>query len=126
MRGVLALWLTFVPLAAGIACSHNRASTVYDPAAPVSVVVQNNNVQDIDVFAFGDGGRRRLGTVVSHSTATYFLDSGFLGSAGMVQLVAEPVASRGSAIQARVPVQPGQEVRWMLESSLARSYVSVR
>jgi hypothetical protein len=118
-------WVVFLSLAGGVACSRHRTPVPYDPSSPVVVVVRNNNVQDVDVYANADGGRRRLGTVVSHSSQTYFLDTGFMGSSKVVTLVAEPIANRGGRIQARVGAQPGQEIRWNLESALERSYVSV-
>jgi hypothetical protein len=126
MRHALTFLLALASLAAPAGCSRNRAPAVYDPAAPVVLVVRNNNVQDVDVFATGDGGRRRLGTVVAHSQQTYFLEPEFISGTRELQLLGEPIANRGSRIQARVGVQPGQEVRWTLESSLERSYVSVR
>jgi hypothetical protein len=126
MRRALACWLALASVAAGSACSRNQPPAAFDPAAPVVLVVRNNNVQDVDVFATGDGGRRRLGTVVAHTEQTYVLEADFISGTRLLQLVAEPIASRASRIQARVGVQPGQEVRWTLESSLQRSYVSVR
>jgi hypothetical protein len=113
-------------MAAGSGCSRKNLPAAYDPAAPVVLVVRNNNVQDVDVFATADGGRRRLGTVVAHSAQTYILDGGFLGSSRMLQLGAEPIANRSGGVQTRIGVQPGQEVRWTLESALARSFITVR
>jgi hypothetical protein len=118
-------WLALLYLVTAGGCSRNQATVAYDPAAPVAVVVRNNNVQDVDVFATSDGARRRLGTVVSHSSQTYFLEAAFVSGGRVVVLLAEPIANRGGRIQARVGVQPGQEIRWNLESSLERSFVSV-
>ena len=125
-RALTTIPVLFATMVAGIACARHGPPAAYEPGEPVSIVIQNNNSQDLDVFAFGDGGRRRLGTIVSHSTQTYFLDSGFIGASRTLQLTAEPIANRSGGVQARIGVQPGQEVRWTLESSLARSFFSVR
>lgn len=111
-------------LAAG--CPGKGPPRPFDPGAPVVVVIRNNNFQDIDVFAFGDGGQRRLGTVVAHTSGTFSLSAAFVGRGSDVRLVAEPVANRSGGVQARVVVLPGQQITWMLESSLTRSFVSVQ
>jgi hypothetical protein len=126
MRHALTLLLHLASLITSTACSRGRPPATYDPGSPVAIVVRNNNSQDVDIYAFGDGGRRRLGTLVSHTTETYFLEAGFLGSSRMLRLTAQPIANRSGGAQASVGVQPGQEVRWTLETSLARSYISVQ
>jgi hypothetical protein len=117
---------TAAVLVAAAGCSRKTPPPVYDAAAPVVVVVRNNNFADIDVFAYGEGGTRRLGTVVSHTVGTFPLPISFVGRGRDLRLVAEPLANRGGAIQARVGVAPGQQITWNLESTLTRSYLSVR
>ncbi|HVE78090.1 MAG TPA: hypothetical protein VNA89_04490 [Gemmatimonadaceae bacterium] len=126
MALIARLTATAAVLALIAGCPRKGPPPRFDPDAPVVVIVRNNNFQDVDVFAFGDGGQRRLGTVVAHTSGTFSLTPSFIGRGNDLRLVAEPVANRSGGVQARVGVLPGQQITWMLESSLTRSYVSVR
>lgn len=103
------------------------------PDAPILVVVDNRNWQDIVLYAVCDGTRARLGLVTAVSTQTFALPDGLRTLGGELYLIADPV---GRAEQSgrqltrftseRVQVQPGQRIEWTLQSALERSSMLVR
>jgi hypothetical protein len=124
-RATFHLFFLAILTASGQGCFKRSPPAVYDPAAPIFLVVRNNSRQDVTVQVSGEGGRRRLGNVVASTAESYTLTAVFLGGSRELNLVAEAIGSRDAA-RTRVTALPGQEVVWTLEAVLSRSYVSVR
>ena len=63
--------------------------------------------------------------VVGLSTASFVLPHRSLQRGGRLQLRAYPVGGPGSFTSEDLLVQPGQGIKWILESDLSRSSVTV-
>jgi hypothetical protein len=86
-----------------------------------TLVVQNYNFADVDVFAVQDGDvSTRLGMVTGESTANFAVDPS-LFPAGMLALVARPIGGFGVACSGPVVVSPGQTVTFMIQPDLRAS-----
>jgi hypothetical protein len=99
-------------------------------AAPVAsgatVVVQNDNFADMDVFVVRDGDvLTRLGTVTGVSSARFSVDPSLFPT-GTLALVARPIGGSGVARSGPVLVNAGQIVTFMIEPDLHASTASVR
>ncbi|MGH7536102.1 MAG: hypothetical protein ACREMG_11055 [Gemmatimonadales bacterium] len=117
-----------VLLAAGLAaCSHNPPPSpeLGTPQANVLVTVQNQNVNDVDVFAVINGVRQRLGTVVSQSSGSFEIPWDRIGPAGGVSLIAAPIGASGAYRSGRLTIQPGSQVSLTVTPLLRNSIVVV-
>lgn len=109
------------------------ASVTADPAeragaagAATTVEVTNHNWQDVVVYALHATRRVRLGTVVSMSTERFELSSTTLGTAGSVQLLADPIGSPRPYRTEQILVNPGGRIELKVANSLALSSYAVR
>jgi hypothetical protein len=103
----------------------SRQTQPNDWNADVSVEVESHNTSDIVVYLMNGGQSQRLGMVPAVSTATFVVPYRQLATGGKVRLRAYQVGGRGSFTSEDVLLQPGQGVRWTLESDLSRSSLSV-
>jgi hypothetical protein len=118
------LWLAGVP-----ACSllSSRGSESGSPPArsEISVEVESHNWSDIVIYLMNGNQAGRLGMVTGLSTIHFVLPYRKLGTGGKVRLRAYPVGGPGSFTSEDLLVQPGQWVKWTLESDLSRSSLAV-
>ena len=111
------------------ACARNaKPSTgeVSPTAGSVAVIVTNNNLADVDVYAIADGGMRlRLGTVTAVSSATLTARPSMFAT-GTLRLVASPIGGRGLARTDPLLVAGGQTVNFTILPNLAASFGTVQ
>jgi hypothetical protein len=121
---LLSLALFGVPMAQGC-----RSSNAYDANNPQSgvayLVVKNDNLLDMDVYAISSGLPTRIGTVTGLSTARFALQPTLFGATDF-RVVATPIGGNGRASSGQLIVQPGQTIDFTIGSSLRQSFASVR
>lgn len=126
----LAFLAAFLSVAA---CAHHRRAkngAEDDEPLPVPefvmVSVENHNWSDVIVWLVqADGMTTRIGTVSGSSNAVLQFRGSYITGGGSLQLLARPVGGRTSLRSERFTVQPGQQVMWTIETSLARSSLAV-
>ena len=127
-RAGVASWLPKLMLAAALAaCSHNPppAPQPGTPAANVVVSVQNQNLNDVDVFANINGVPQRLGTVTSQSTNSFEIKWDQIGPAGRLAIVVSPIGSPGAYRSGTLAIQAGAQVSVMVAPVLSNSTTQV-
>lgn len=120
----LSVWLAFVP-ACGLLSSRRSESGASPAKSEISVEVESHHWNDIVIYLMNGNQSQRLGMAPSLSTAHFVLPYRKLGAGGKVRLRAYPVGGPGSFISEDLLVQPGQWVKWTLESDLSRSSMAV-
>jgi hypothetical protein len=91
----------------------------------VSVLVMNNNYNDVNVYAVRGGERIRLGTVTGNSSSTLTMDRAIYG-VNDVSLVAIPIGGFGAARSGRLSLTAGDTVEFRIMQVLDQSNVFVR
>jgi hypothetical protein len=123
-----ALLLSFALLGAPMA-QGCRSSNTYDANNPqpdvVYLVVKNDNLLDMDVYALSSGLPTRIGTVTGLSTARFALQPTLYGTIDF-RIIATPIGGNGRASSGQLIVQPGQTIDFTIGSSLRQSFASVR
>ncbi|MEP6692362.1 MAG: hypothetical protein ABJD07_14470 [Gemmatimonadaceae bacterium] len=88
--------------------------------------VENNNVNDVIVYAVGEGMEpRRLGLVTAVSRADFTL-SPEIFLTGQLEIIGRPLASSSVARSGPLTVSAGREVTFRIEINLAASMATVR
>jgi len=122
-RGVLAL-LAALFLGAGCGgLSHRSNDSSLD--SEILVEVENHHWSDIVIYVIESSQSQRLGMVGGSSSKQFVFPYRKLASGGRVYLRAYAVGGSGSTTSDDLRVQPGQGVKWILESDLKRSSLSV-
>lgn len=120
-------WVLLASLIAAGCASHSSRKT--DPApgldAEVSLEVENHNWSDVVIYLLRGGQPERLGMVTAHSTGTFVFPYRRLGASGNSRLSAYPIGGRSGFSSENLLVQPGQSIKWTLESDLNRSSLMV-
>jgi hypothetical protein len=113
-------------LAALGACRSNGPDTspTPDPDTPVLVEVENHYLGDVVIYLVRGTQRERLGMVTALSTAEYSFPWRRLVGSSVNRLLAYPIAGSAYASDP-LQVQPGQSIKWTLESDLNRSSLAV-
>ena len=117
---------------------HHATSTDTGPVATVAndhlltirVDVQNDNMQDVNVYVLHGGLRSRVGVAGAASASSFTFPAYYAARATMVQIAAVPLIGgrfgwRKSIISDPVAVQFGQRIQFSLESDLSRSTIAV-
>ncbi len=115
----------FVLLVACGVTSRTPDSSQPHPGGEISVEVESHHFSDIVIYLMNGSQSQRLGMVVGLSTASFVLPHRSLQRGGRLQLRAYPVGGPGSFTSEDLLVQPGQGIKWILESDLSRSSVTV-
>jgi hypothetical protein len=117
---------------AGILLGCASRSEDSDPDAPLSpasaevaLEVENHAWSDIVIYLVRGTATDRLGMVGSLSTATFVFPYRKLGVGTDVRLRAYPIGGPRAFTSEHVLVQPGQWIKWTLESDLTRSFLAV-
>jgi hypothetical protein len=126
----LTLGLTLATALLTVACARTMASpganAATAPSGAATVVVQNNNFSDVDVFTVQDGTvTTRLGMVTGGSTATFAVDPSFFPT-GQLGLIATPIGGSGVARSGPVLVNSGKTVTFMIQPDLRSSMATVQ
>lgn len=99
-------------------------STQPDPDATVLVEVENHFMGDVVIYLVRGSLRQRLGMVTALSSTEFSFPWRSLGSSSNNRLVAYPIAGSAYASDPLL-IQPGQWIKWTLESDLSRSSLAV-
>jgi hypothetical protein len=94
-------------------------------ATEVSVEVENHNWSDIVIYLMRGNQPRRLGMVTSLSTIHFAFPYRSLSTGGNLRLRAYPIGGPGAYTSEDLVLQPGQLVKWTLESDLSRSFLAI-
>ncbi|HXT18247.1 MAG TPA: hypothetical protein VN706_21630 [Gemmatimonadaceae bacterium] len=108
----------------GCARPNELADGDLDPTAPIAVKVQNQNFNDVDVFAVSGGMARRLRTVTGVSSGMFSLDASY--AARSLYIVASPIGGFGRASSGQLNVSAGDTVEFRVGPKLANSGVLIR
>ena len=121
-------------LVAGVACAFafgcgHAANTLVNgmpaPSDAVVVSVQNNNWQDVDVYAVAGGQRVRLGNVTTAHESNFILPGGMSLSPDLrIQL--HPLAANRDFVSSRIIANPGDVIEVTVMNGLAQTSVVVR
>lgn len=111
--------------ACGLLSSQRSESGGSPTKSEISVEVESHNWSDIVIYLMNGTQSQRLGMVVGLSTTHFVFPYRRLGTGGRVRLRAYPVGGPGSFTSEDLLVQPGQWVKWTLESDLSRSSIAV-
>jgi hypothetical protein len=128
-RGVLAL---LVSLSLGPGCglfsSHSKDSSRPNDSSldsEILVEIENHHWSDIVVYLMDGSQSQRLGLVTGLSSKHFIFPYRKLTTGGNVRLRAYAVGGSGTTTSDDLRLQPGQGVKWILESDLSRSSLSV-
>jgi hypothetical protein len=122
------LW-SLMLVAAVAGCRSKGAKTAPEPEAdpntPVVVDVENHYQGDVVIYLVQGSQRQRLGMVTALSTASFSFPWSRLQVSGSNRLLAYPIGGAGAHASEPLYLQPGQSIKWTLESDLDRSSLAV-
>lgn len=132
MRGSIAAGVRMLGLAAlllGCAGKSKDGDPDVEPSdaqAEVALEVENHSWNDVVIYLVRSTAAERIGTVGSLNTKTFVFPFRKLGIGNDARLRADPIGSDQVFTSENLLVQPGQWIKWTLESDLSRSFVTVR
>lgn len=95
------------------------ASAGGGPEPPyATVVVENDNIATVNIYAVRNGSRFRLGTVTGLATQEFELRRHMLGSAGDLRLVIDPIGSQRNYLTQSSIVNEGDVIELRVSSFL--------
>ena len=112
----------------GCASKSEDADQDVDPretSAELALEVENHGWSDIVIYLVRGTAVERLGMVGALNTETFVFPYRMLGIGNDVRLRAYPIGGPRSFTSENVLVQPGQWIKWTLESDLTRSFLAV-
>lgn len=135
MRMKTAVVLSVALTAAGVAggCATGRGAGTYDeltsaqpaPEHAATVRVENNNWQDVDVYAIRSGQKIRLGMVTSMTSTDFALPASLLTGSPNVQLYIHPIGTNGGYLSQSMLVAAGQTIDLRVENNINLTSYSV-
>ncbi len=117
--------LVAVPAAAAQTASEERSETPAAVSQRTTVRVINDNWQDITVYAFRAGYRRRLGTVTSFTSRVLTLPRTLLIPNNELRLIADPIGRRAVHVSEPLVVNAGDVVEWRLLNNIRLSNIFI-
>jgi hypothetical protein len=113
-----------------LGCASRSEDRETDPlpseaTAEVALEVENHGWSDIVISLVRGTAVERLGMVGALNTETFVFPYRKLGVGTDVRLRAYPIGGPRSFTSENVMVQPGQWIKWTLESDLTRSFLAV-
>jgi hypothetical protein len=96
-----------------------------ETTAEVALEVENHAWSDIVIYLVRGTAVERLGMVGALNTETFVFPYRRLGIGTDVRLRAYPIGGPRAFTSENVLVQPGQWIKWTLESDLSRSFLAV-
>ena len=96
-----------------------------ETSAELALEVENHAWSDIVIYLVRGTAADRLGMVGALSTETFVFPYRRLGIGTDVRLRAYPIGGPRAFTSENVLVQPGQWIKWTLESDLTRSFLAV-
>ena len=131
VRLLAVAWCVAHPLATAGCARHKTDGSLAAPAPaaeprlPVALRVTNSNWSDVRIYVVRGAMWLRLGTVTTNSTVDFTIPVDYLGGAGTVTLVADPVAGRPWATPLPA-ISAGDEFELVVENFLQYSHLMVR
>jgi hypothetical protein len=92
---------------------------------PVGLEVENHGWADIVVYLVRGNAEERLGTVGALNSTVFTFAFHRLGTGNDARLKADPIGSDRAYYSEDIHIQPGQSLKWTLESDLSRSFLGV-
>jgi hypothetical protein len=74
------------------------------------VQVENQGFTDMVIYAISGGQRVRLGLATGNSTKTFIIPRYFIGGAGPIRFLADPIGGNRTPVSEEMTVQPGDLV----------------
>jgi hypothetical protein len=112
--------------ACGLLSSRHSESSSSDSKAEIALEVESHHWSDIVIYLMNGGQSERLGMVNAVSNKQFVFPYRKLTAGGRPRLRAYAVGGAGSITSEDLLVQPGQWIKWTLESNLARSSLAVQ
>jgi hypothetical protein len=115
-------------LSCGLFSSHSKDSSGSNDSSldsDILVEIENHHWSDIVIYLMDGSQSQRLGLVAGLSHGHFTFPFRKLTTGGNVRLRAYAVGGSGSTTSEDLRIQPGQGIKWTLESDLARSSLSV-
>lgn len=112
-------------LACGARSASKAATDDRAANAEIAIEVENHNYSDVVIYLVRGSQTQRLGMVTGLSNANYVIPFRRLGPGGESRLRAYPIGGPAAFTSENLYVQPGQWVKWTLESDLTRSFLAV-
>lgn len=95
-------------------------------AEPTTLIVENNNWSDINVYVLRSGSRIRLGTVTSITKRRFTLPAGLSTASGDLRLIADPIGSTRVYMSPPIQFSEGDAIIWRIENYLPMSSYMTR
>jgi hypothetical protein len=115
-------------LAGPTALAACRSSNAYDIAnresTDATLIVENQNFYDVDVYAVSSGLPTRIGTVSGNTTVTFTLRSTLYNTTDF-RLVATPIGGNGRAASHVLALSSGQTVKFTIAPRLNQSFAQI-
>ncbi len=126
-RAAVVRGLGLVALLVGCAANsqEEQAEAPSQANAEVALEVENHGWSDIVIYLVRGTAVDRLGMVGSLNTKTFVFPYRNLGIGSDVRLRADPIGGPRTFTSENLLVQPGQWIKWTLESDLTRSFLAV-
>jgi hypothetical protein len=125
LRLVLSVFLGSLLPACGLLSTRHSDSTSSHSTSEIVVEVESHHWSDIVIYLMNGNQSERLGMVSGLSSKQFVFPFRKLTSGGTARLRAYAVGGAGSITSEDLLVQPGQWIKWTLESDLARSSLAV-
>jgi hypothetical protein len=100
-------------------------SETAETSAELALEVENHGWSDIVIYLVRGTAVERLGMVGALNTETFVFPYRRIGVGTDVRLRAYPIGGPRAFTSESVLVQPGQWIKWTLESDLTRSFLAV-
>jgi FtsP/CotA-like multicopper oxidase with cupredoxin domain len=95
------------------------------PESQTTLIVKNNNWQEVVIYMLRGSARARLGSVVGMGTARFRISDTMVSRAGDVRIMADPIGSTRAYTSPVIDVVPGSEVELLVQNNIATSNYSV-
>jgi hypothetical protein len=120
--------LTSLLLFSGCAANSSRRDREEDreKTAETTLQVENHHSGDIVIYLMRGNQPYRLGLVTAASSAHFTFAYRHVGSTGNARLRAHAVGGPRTVTSETLLIQPGQWIKWTLESDLRRSFLTVQ
>ncbi|MBA3257869.1 MAG: hypothetical protein H0T68_00185 [Gemmatimonadales bacterium] len=124
--GAVVALLVSMPLLFGCASRGQAAEgATSSQDAEVALEVESHNWSDVVIYLMRGSSSHRLGTVTALSTNRFVFPYRHLGGSGSTRLRAYSIGGAGDFLSEDLLIQPGQWIKWTLESDLSRSSLAV-
>jgi hypothetical protein len=125
LRFALSVFLGLLLPACGLLSTRNSDSASSQRNSEIALEVESHHWSDIVVYLMNGSQSERLGMVNGLSSKQFVFPFRKLASGGRARLRAYAIGGAGSITSEDLLVQPGQWIKWTLESDLDRSSLAI-